>query len=310
MSRSAVHQRGYGLIAAIVALAAIGLVIGQLHLFFPAEENKPRVRISSDILQQGDTFFVSVKGYPEGNITGELAGAAMGFFRLDGGWAAIAGIDTRKSPGKYNLVVNLPGGEQFKREIEIIERKFPVTELFVSKELEDKGYTASGIVESITGRENTAIKEVIGGYVPQAYFSDSFVYPLEKNKIVGSFGNIRKSGSSAVQHLGADLEASVGTKVYAVNGGVVRFLRESSAYGKTMIIDHGLGIYSLYLHLDEFKAEKGQKVKRGDIVGHSGNTGYSIAPHLHFSIKISGSSIDPMRFIQTVQKEILSNFKN
>ncbi|TSD01862.1 MAG: peptidase M23, partial [Parcubacteria group bacterium Athens0714_26] len=75
-------------------------------------------------------------------------------------------------------------------------------------------------------------------------------------------------------------------------------------YGKTLIIDHGLGIFSLYLHLDEFKVLNGKGVKRGELVGLSGNTGYSISPHLHFSIKANGASVDPLKFIETTKKEL------
>ena len=124
--------------------------------------------------------------------------------------------------------------------------------------------------------------------------------------MAGNFGNIRKSGSSEAQHLGVDLDVAVGTEVYAVNNGVVRLSRDFPTYGKTLAIDHGLGIYSLYLHLDEFKAAEGEEVRRGDVIGYSGDSGYSIAPHLHFSIKISGSSVDPIKFIETIEKGISS----
>jgi murein DD-endopeptidase MepM/ murein hydrolase activator NlpD len=57
--------------------------------------------------------------------------------------------------------------------------------------------------------------------------------------------------------------------------------------------------------LNEFKVSEGQKVKRGEIIALSGNTGYSISPHLHFSIKINGVSVDPLRFIEIVEKEMI-----
>jgi len=123
-------------------------------------------------------------------------------------------------------------------------------------------------------------------------------------KIVGGYGNIRKQGEVALSHLGVDLEVPTGTPVYAVNDGVVRYTKESTNYGRAILIDHGLGIYSAYLHLDEFHAAEGQQVKRGEIIGLSGNTGYSLDPHVHFSIRTRQGSVDPLRFIDAVNKAI------
>ena len=105
--------------------------------------------------------------------------------------------------------------------------------------------------------------------------------------------------------MGVDLEADIGTPIYAINGGIVRLSQELTNYGKTIVIDHGSGIFSLYLHIDEFKISEGKEVKRGDIIALSGNTGYSIAPHLHFGVKINGASVDPLRFIETIEKEMI-----
>jgi len=77
---------------------------------------------------------------------------------------------------------------------------FPVTELVVTKELEEEGYSPSKIVEEITTKENLALGEILAIYTPQAYFDRAFLYPLEKIKDVGAFGNIRKSGDYAAQH--------------------------------------------------------------------------------------------------------------
>ena len=100
------------------------------------------------------------------------------------------------------------------------------------------------------------------------------------------------------------MDATTNTLVYAVNDGEVKTTAGLIDYGNTIIIDHGLGIFSLYLHLNTFKVSEGQKVKRGDLIGYSGSTGYSIAPHLHFSIKVGSASVDPLRFVKTTQEEI------
>ena len=89
----------------------------------------------------------------------------------------------------------------------------------------------------------------------------------------------------------------------SVNDGVVRFSGELENFGKTVVIDHGAGIFSAYLHLSETLVGAGQPVKKGKIIGRVGSSGeYSIEPHLHFSIKIRGSSVDPRRFLDTANR--------
>lgn len=111
--------------------------------------------------------------------------------------------------------------------------------------------------------------------------------------------------------MGADLEDDLDTLVYVVNEGVVRLTEEFINKGKTIAIDQGLGIYSLYLHLDEFKVSEGKKVKRGDIIALSGNSGHSTSPHLHSSVKINAQSLDPLRFIEiTKKRNKLKKWKN
>jgi murein DD-endopeptidase MepM/ murein hydrolase activator NlpD len=96
-------------------------------------------------------------------------------------------------------------------------------------------------------------------------------------------------------HAGVDLAASPGTPVTATAGGVVRFAGAAEAYGKTIILDHGLGIESRYAHLQQISVASGQRVERGQLIGLSGNTGRSTAPHLHYEVQVNGRAVDPRR---------------
>ena len=107
----------------------------------------------------------------------------------------------------------------------------------------------------------------MGKYNPKVYFNQSFIYPLDDIIDVGAFGNIRKDGDVTIQHLGVDLDAVEGTPIYAINDGKVVLVEELTVYGNTIIIDHGLGIYSLYLHLSEFRVSEGEMVEKGKIIG-------------------------------------------
>jgi len=261
------------------------------------------ILLSTTQPQQGDTLVIEALNVPAGEkITGEFDGQLFDFFSIgiDGKQIGIVGIDIRKTPGNYSLSVSILGRDNITKTITIKKRNFPVTELALTPELEEKGYTPSNIVENISTKEGVLIWQVLEKYTLESYFDGPFLYPLDSIINVGAFGNIRKKGDVTLRHLGVDLDAVVGTPVYAVNDGIVSFVKELTVYGKMIIIDHGLGIYSLYLHLEEFKVAKGDKVNRGEVIGLSGSTGYSLGPHLHFSIKAKGASIDPLRFINTL----------
>ena len=102
---------------------------------------------------------------------------------------------------------------------------------------------------------------------------------------------------SRKMHYGMDFTASRGTPIYASGNGVVkRADNRSSGYGKHIRIDHGFGYVSLYAHLNKYNVKRGQKVKRGDIIGFVGSTGRSVGPHLHYEIFKDGKKINPMNF--------------
>lgn len=265
------------------------------------------VLVSNNQLEQGDTLVVIIENLsPEEQITGEFDRQLFDFFPIgtDGKQIGIVGIDAGKTPGDYSLSVSIPNEENTIKTITVKKRDFPITELALTEELEEKGYTPSNIVENISTNEGVLIWQVLEKYTSESYFDKPFLYPLDSIINVGAFGNIRKKGDVTLRHLGVDLDAAVGTPVYAVNDGVVSFVKELTVYGKMIIIDHGLGIYSLYLHLNEFKVAKGDKVTRGEAIGLSGSTGYSLGPHLHFSIKVKGANIDPLRFINTLKENL------
>jgi len=94
-------------------------------------------------------------------------------------------------------------------------------------------------------------------------------------------------------HAGMDFTAPSGTDVYATGNGVISAVLSSRrGLGNHIIIDHGFGYSSVYAHLDSFNVRKGEKVQRGDVIGFVGNTGMSVAPHLHYAIKLNGKDLE------------------
>tara|TARA_B100000963_G_C22640427_1_gene680067 strand:- start:2688 stop:3665 length:978 start_codon:yes stop_codon:yes gene_type:complete len=99
------------------------------------------------------------------------------------------------------------------------------------------------------------------------------------------------------RHFGMDFSAVRGTPIYATGNGIIkRADNRASGFGKHIRIDHGFGYVSIYAHLDKYNVKRGQKVKRGEIIGYVGNTGRSVAPHLHYEIVKDGKKINPINF--------------
>jgi len=260
-----------------------------------------KISFSALEIYQGDTLVVIAENVPDQAVVrGEFDSQDLEFFSIEGKdkLFSLLGIDAKKSPGEYILSIFLSGELMLEEIIEVKKSDFYITQIVITPELEEKGLTAENISKNISTNDGVIVYEIVNKYNPEIYFNKSFVYPLDELINVGAFGNIRKDNGITIQHLGVDLDAEQGTPIYAINNGQVVFAGELTVYGKTIIIDHGLGIYSLYLHLSEFKTSKGLMVERGGIIGLTGNTGWSTGPHLHLSIKANKASVDPLKFIE------------
>lgn len=117
-------------------------------------------------------------------------------------------------------------------------------------------------------------------------------------KLISGFGHrMHPIHKVRRMHAGIDLQAKTGTPVYATGDGVVKWSGiKANGYGIHVDIDHGYGYETKYAHLDKLAVKKGQKVKRGDIIGYSGNTGLSKGPHLHYEIIKDGVKINPIDY--------------
>ena len=98
-------------------------------------------------------------------------------------------------------------------------------------------------------------------------------------------------------HAGMDFSAKSGTPIYATGDGIIHKVRRSKrGYGNHVIIDHGFGYKTLYAHMSKYTVARGQRIKRGDVIGYVGSTGTSVAPHLHYEVHKDGKKINPVNF--------------
>lgn len=97
-------------------------------------------------------------------------------------------------------------------------------------------------------------------------------------------------------HAGMDFTGIVGTPIYATGDGIVESNTFDKGYGRHVVIDHGFNYKTLYAHMKESYVKKGQKIKRGDVIGYLGNTGLSTGPHLHYEVRKNGKPVDPINY--------------
>lgn len=267
--------------------------------------------VSSEKIPQGGTTVLTVTpAYPGGvtSVTGQVGSRKVNFFQYGGTWRGFYSAPAKAIPGTYRTSLLVNGRYPLTGTVAIKDAKFPVTKLVVTDELQSQGYTPTTIAGNIAGDDNTALAAASANPIAGALFTTAFRYPLEgitgpaTTMNVGAFGNYRVSGGVKLQHLGTDLEAATGTPVYAANDGVVTLSKPLVNYGNSLVLDHGARIFSVYMHLERPLVAAGDRVTRGQLIAYSGNTGYSIAAHLHFTMWVNGTSIDPLAFIAASQQ--------
>ena len=137
-------------------------------------------------------------------------------------------------------------------------------------------------------------------FEPMTVGNISFTWPCPgHSRITSGFGDRESPTEGAsTSHKGVDVGAPSGSRVVAAAGGTVVISQYSSSAGNYIMISHGGGVYTVYMHLSSLGVSKGATVKRGDTIGAVGSTGYSTGPHLHFGIRINGGYVNPLNYVR------------
>jgi len=161
--------------------------------------------------------------------------------------------------------------------------------------LEEKKVTPPEEVYERIKNENKLIAEAREINSDLDFFKDKFILPLENAIITGVYGSQRiLNGKPRWPHYGIDFAGDLGTPIKAMADGIVTLAEKDLYYtGATLIFDHGHGISTLYMHLDEIFVEKDDIVKQGDIIGTVGSSGRSTGPHLDVRLNWFGTRLDP-----------------
>ncbi|MEK7506260.1 MAG: M23 family metallopeptidase [Patescibacteria group bacterium] len=252
------------------------------------------VSFLNSLLFQGDTLVAVVSDKNAVPLSASFDSREFSIISYKNSKRIVGPIKVNEAAGYHSFSVKFADGSTFDTRLYIRARKFPLVDLGVPEKL---GITSDELSKNLAV-EQSKLDSIVTIKTDNIFFSKSFGLALYNNrKIVAPYGELRKSGEQMIRHLGIDFGSPKGSAVAAINDGIVREAENNSIYGNAIIVDHGAGIFSLYMHLDAIKAKVGQSVKSGQIIGTVGETGYATGPHLHLSIKINTVSVDPIKFI-------------
>jgi murein DD-endopeptidase MepM/ murein hydrolase activator NlpD len=217
-------------------------------------------------------------------------------------YIALYGVDLRAKTGTSTVVLTFKNGQKESVPFVISSRKQETAPLGIPAKLGGTSTSSAKALVSALASDQVLLNKKTPTTLKKIWQGD-FSYPLKEVVVTDSYGYSRVTAGEEIAHKGVDYRAEVGTPVYAINRGVVRVSRYFKTFGNLVAIDHGYGLYSLYLHLSKRFVNEGELVSPQAQIGLSGDTGYAEGAHLHLSIRLDGKAIDPVAFY-TLLKDI------
>ena len=238
---------------------------------------------------------------PLKELTAGWMRATVPFYAIDAQhWQGLAPIDVEGRAGRYVLTLQAitAAGQSLTREypITVAARTFPARRITVDPKFVDPAPDVLPRIE----RERKLVEELLAVTTKERYWAQPFIVPVPGHS-TSSFG--RRSivnGQPRSPHTGTDFQAATGTPVVAPNDGRVVLARDLYFPGNTIIIDHGLGVYSYLAHLSAFDVAEGTLVTRGQTIAKSGATGRVTGPHLHWTLRLGAARVDPLSLLAAV----------
>ncbi|WP_115117225.1 M23 family metallopeptidase [Oligella urethralis] len=211
-----------------------------------------------------------------------------------GGYLAIVGIGQKTKLGQHALTVNY-GGTQELVNFEVGAKKYREQHIKLSSNRHVNPSQADLDRYKREAAEQTAAYKAFRDAIPSNVVLDR---PVEGGRYSSPFGLRRFfNGEERNPHAGLDIAVPQGTPVKASADGVVTITGDYFFNGKTVFVDHGQGLISMYCHLSEIDVVKGQRVRRGEVIAKVGSTGRSTGPHLHWTVSLNNQRVDPAIFV-------------
>jgi len=207
-------------------------------------------------------------------------------------WEALVGIDLDVHPGRYAVSVTA-GAARAVHELVVEKRTFPTRRLNVDEAFVTPPPSEQARIE----REAALLAATWKTVSSERLWNGPFVRPVAEpaNSAFGTRSIF--NGKPRNAHSGADFLSPAGTPVHSPNGGRVVIARSLYFSGNTVIVDHGLGLFSMFAHLAAMEVREGERVNTGQVVGKVGATGRVTGPHLHWTVRAANARVDPLSLL-------------
>lgn len=265
----------------------------------PAQDNLLHVQPAAP--RQGEVLFVKLQAdaQDEPELTWQKRDYPM--YRRGSAWVAALPIPADTAPGGHTVTVNyhLNGERQtVKRVMEVARVAFPIQRLRMSR-AKSSLYTYPGVE-----KEDATIRAAAHRVTEDSAWTGDWALPA-KGRFSTPFGVRRfRNGKQVGRHSGLDIAAPTGTPIVAPAAGRVALTGGFKKHGNTVVVDHGQGITSIFIHLSKIEVKEGQSVSRGTRLGRVGSTGASTGPHLHWSVYAHGKNVDPRYFLRLSKRGV------
>ena len=252
------------------------------------------------MVEAGSPVLIHVDAPTTARIEGDWVGHSLKFFPARGGsgWYALAGVDVEASVGRSTLQIHVTQTKgsvrDLNRMIEIHAAHYQTGSLTVEPIFVEPDPEELKRIEA----ESELKAKVFATSAGKRMWNGNFRAPVAAAP-TDSFGTRRTfNGKLASIHKGMDFRARIGTPVRAGNSGVVVLAQGLYYEGNCVIIDHGLGLFTLSMHLSKIYVREGQHVRKGALLGLSGATGRVTGPHLHWAVRWEGAYLDPAKLLR------------
>ena len=261
------------------------------------------LRLSSPLSSQGSLLLVELRSARRlTEVKGNWDGKSVPFWQEDGretAHAGLLGVDLEKPPGRYELKVTAQkaAGEKIvcNARIAVKAGKFATERLQVGKQFVEPN------PEQVkrANEERDRLREIFDRVTPERLWDGGFRVPLDGVTSGSNFGKRRiLNGNPGSPHGGVDLPGTTGTPVHAAQRGIVVMAEELFFAGNAVILDHGLGIYTLYGHLSEIGVKLGDTLEKDTVLGKVGATGRVTGPHLHWGLTVERARVNPFLLVR------------
>jgi murein DD-endopeptidase MepM/ murein hydrolase activator NlpD len=285
---------------AFAALAALALGWIACTAAWSAEAVRGWVVSSPPEALQGGVLELRVPAQGLASVEGRFAGEKIPFHADGAGdFVALLGIDLEAKPGpaKVHLYAITESGARREGQIALMikAKAFPQESFNVPPQFDA---LSPETLERIRA-EREQFTRAFSSSASTRIWERPFVAPVTA-EISSAFGYRRIiNGAPRAPHTGVDLRAPMATEVVAANHGRIALVGDFFYSGKSVVLDHGGGLYTMYFHLSEIAVEQGAEVRKGDLIALSGMSGRVTGPHLHWAARLNGARIDPFVLVQT-----------